>query len=84
MVVPKTHDKDHSFIHSLAHLFETSLSLEIIIILEDSLGILTHLISDGIVLLAKVREDCVWVFNNLSVLDEDSLDLSKISVGGAI
>ena len=81
MVIPETHDEDHTVLHGIAHLFETTLGLVVVLVSEGSLGVLAHLVSDGIVLSTHGVNGSLWMLNNLSILDELSSNLGKVAIG---
>ena len=84
MVVPETHDEDHTLVHCFTHLLESSLLLEVVGIGEDSLNFLAHLVRDRVVLLVEAIKLGVWMLDNLSVLNEESLNLGKVTGSGSI
>jgi len=84
MVIPKAHNEDHTILHGFSHLLKTTLLFEIVLICEDIFDFIAHIIGDRADLFVKFVDFGFWVLNNLSVLNEFSLDLNKVTVIGTI
>mmetsp|Transcript_56213 Transcript_56213/g.119669 ORF Transcript_56213/g.119669 Transcript_56213/m.119669 type:complete len:508 (-) Transcript_56213:79-1602(-) len=77
-VVPQRDHQDHAAIHRLAHLLEAALPREVVGVAEHVLLNTAEVIGDGILGVAQDRSH--RVFDDLSVLQEDSLDLNQVAV----
>lgn len=79
MIIPNGHDKDHTVIHGFTHLFETTLNLEIVFVSHDTLERIAHLISDRIVLGISSWNVRFWVFENFTILNENSSNFFQVT-----
>jgi len=84
MIVPDGHNENHTSVHGFSHLFKTTLNLEVIWIIHNSLEGIAHTIGDGVVLGIKSWNVGFWVLDDFTVLNEDSSDFTKVSGIGTV
>lgn len=80
VVIPDGHNEDHTALHGITHLLETSLLLEVLGVAESFLGMIAHLIGDGVELLAHGVDSRLRMLNDLAVLDIFSSDFREVAV----
>lgn len=84
VVIPKGHNEDHTASKRVRHGLHAALGSVVVLISEDLLDILAHFIGNRVDLLVKTVDLRLRMFDLLTVLDKESLDLNNISVLGTI
>jgi len=84
VVVPDAHDENHTGVHGLTHLLETTLLLEIFIVSKGVLDGIAHFVGDGVKLFGHFVNSRFWVLDDFVVLDVKSSDLDEVSLGGLV
>ena len=82
MIIPNTHNEDHSVSHSLAHGGQTSLGGEVVGITESSFLVRAELICDRVVGCHSGDVD-LGVLEDLTILNVQATDFTEGS-GGAV
>ncbi|TRY69411.1 hypothetical protein TCAL_15133 [Tigriopus californicus] len=83
MIVPQTHNQDHTAFQGLTHGLKTTLLLMIVHITKEILDIGAEIVGDGVIVGHTIEVD-LGVFDHLSVLNVLPADFHQISVVRAI
>ena len=82
MVIPQTHHKHSSLLECLAHLLESSLQLELVVVSKFCLLSIAELVGDRVVIFAADGE--LGGVDHFTVLNVKTSDLAQISIVSAI
>ena len=79
MIVPDTHDKDHTVLHGISHSFHSSTRSESVGVTEGSFDVSAHFVGKRVILLAHGVDFSHWLIMNSSILDELSADFGQVT-----
>jgi hypothetical protein len=83
MIVPNGHDEDHTSLEGVTHGFDTTLGGMLIVVTEKSLLSCTVVIGQRVIV-GEGIESRLRVLNNITILDEESLNFNEVTSFGVI